>query len=601
MRALHILALLGSLGVAPRAVALIPSEVFAKAGAGVVVLEVLNEHGQLVAAQSATVVGPEQLVTACNGLEGAAGLQITAHSGSVPVVVTARDRERNLCLLAARGLKAGPLPFATSDLPTGTRVLAISNALTLGVGISEGMISGRRAFPVGSLIQFTAPISPGSEGGALLDEEGRLVAILDYHRRDGQNVNFASPVAWVMEVKARAHAAESHLKLFDRAMLLAKEQKWTDLQALAEDWSKMEADSADPWRFAITAAKALGDQDGEWRGWQEWRRIEPGSSEVAVGFGRVLLGRGLKQEALDLARQLTTGRAVDAASWLFLGQVQQAMGQFAEADQSYRRALDMDPWLIAGYQGLTGLAQARGDSKTAIAVWRRLSGLFGEATWARLGLVQAYLAAGDSRRAWSALTQVAMDDADAPLLWYWKGVVLARLGCSEQAISAYRTSLEKKFEHPDWAWGGIGHVQAEQRAYREAAEAFRFAVEANPDYDEWRYQLAVNLKDSAFGADAFAITTDLVTKHPEMAKYWRQHGFTLATLGRAMEAIPAMERSLQLEPKQGKLWAALVETYQQAGRREDARRAYETLRGIDAELARIAYRNVILPYDEVLP
>lgn len=599
MRSLHTLALLGILAIPLLAPAATPAEVFTRAGAGIVILEALNEKGQPLGIQSATVIGPGRLVTACSGLEEAASLQVTARSGKFPAAVTARDQERNLCLLTADGLKEAPLPVGTSAPPTGSRILAISNALALGIGISEGVISGTRAFSVGSLIQFTAPISPGSEGGALLDDEGRLLGIIDYRRRDGQNVNFASPAAWISEVDTRAQAAASHLRQFDRAVVLTKEQKWADLQVLSANWSNEEKNTPDPWRFVVTAARGLGDKEGELRGWQEWHRVDPGSSAVAVGLGRALFGLGKKQEALDLARQLTAGRSEDAVSWLFLGEMQQSMGELAAAEQSFRRAVEFDQWLIPAYQSLAVLAQARGDSRSAVAVWRRISGLFGDATWPKISLAQAYLAAGDPARAWGALAQVNTTDADSALVWYWKGVALVRLGCTEQAIAAYHTSLDKKFDYPDWAWGGIGYALAEQKAYREAAEAFRSAANANPSFEEWRYQLAVNLKDAHFGADALKITADLIAKQPEVAKNWRQHGFVLATMGRADEAIPAMERSLQLEPKQGKLWAALLETYQQVGRREDAKRAYQALRGIDAELAHAAYRGAILPYEEV--
>jgi serine protease Do len=43
-------------------------------------------------------------------------------------------------------------------------------------------------------IQTTAPISPGSSGGALFDRQGALVGITTSSVRDGQNLNFALPV-----------------------------------------------------------------------------------------------------------------------------------------------------------------------------------------------------------------------------------------------------------------------------------------------------------------------------------------------------------------------------------------------------------------------
>jgi Flp pilus assembly protein TadD len=136
------------------------------------------------------------------------------------------------------------------------------------------------------------------------------------------------------------------------------------------------------------------------------------------------------------------------------------------------------------------------------------------------------------------------------------------------------------------------------RRFPEAIAAYRSAVEAAPAVDEWRYQLAINLKDGGRADEALPITTGLVATKPEEAKNWRQHGFALAVLGRAAEAIPAMEKSLQIDSRQAKLWGALIESYQIAGRREDARRAYDQLRGIDGSMAETLYRSAILPYEE---
>lgn len=41
------------------------------------------------------------------------------------------------------------------------------------------------------MIQFTAPTSPGSSGGALLDRFGRLIGIVTAGFEGGQNLNLA--------------------------------------------------------------------------------------------------------------------------------------------------------------------------------------------------------------------------------------------------------------------------------------------------------------------------------------------------------------------------------------------------------------------------
>jgi tetratricopeptide (TPR) repeat protein len=561
-------------------------------------LDVLDAQGHRLGSYSATVIDSGRLVTMCNVLEAAATLRVDSASGSFDARVLARDRERNLCLIAAPGLAAAAISPATLAPPVGSRVFALSNALGLGVGISEGVIAGIRRLPAGDYVQFSAPISPGSEGGALVDSDGRLVGIIDYRQRDGQNVNFASMAAWIGEIEARAIASEARLKRFDRAMELAAKQQWSALRTMAANWSAEEPDAADAWRFVVAAARGGGDAETELQGWKALHRIDSSSVDAGVGLGRALMAGGKTREALDLARQLLAVRREDASCWLLLGQAQQASGEAKEAEQSYRRAVELDPWLIDAYRGIALLAQARGDSKTAIDIWRRLSGLYANQLGPQLGLAAAYVAAAKPVRAWSALGRVADSDADSAIVWYWKGVTLAGLGCPEQAVQSFRASLERKLANVDWAWAGIGFAQAEMRRFPEAIAAFRAAAEAAPANDEWRYQLAINLKDGGRASEALAITTRLVASKPDEAKNWRQHGFVLAVLGRATEAIPSMEKALQIESRQAKLWAALMETYQTAGRREDARRAYDQLRGLDGAMAETMYRSAILPYEE---
>jgi hypothetical protein len=63
--------------------------------------------------------------------------------------------------------------------------------------------SGRAAFRENhSFIQITAPISPGSSGSPVLDEDGKVIGVATLIEKEGQNLNFAIPVEKVSEVLA---------------------------------------------------------------------------------------------------------------------------------------------------------------------------------------------------------------------------------------------------------------------------------------------------------------------------------------------------------------------------------------------------------------
>jgi Flp pilus assembly protein TadD len=92
------------------------------------------------------------------------------------------------------------LQFVATDVPfltlgsslkavEGQRVLVIGNPEGLEGTVSDGIISAFRSGR--SMIQITAPISPGSSGSPVLDETGQVVGMATLVSKEGQNLNFA--------------------------------------------------------------------------------------------------------------------------------------------------------------------------------------------------------------------------------------------------------------------------------------------------------------------------------------------------------------------------------------------------------------------------
>lgn len=86
------------------------------------------------------------------------------------------DSERDVCQVQVQNL--GTPAVATGDtsrLVVGQNVYAVGAPLGLELTLSAGLVSSLRGSS-GRLaaIQTSAPISPGSSGGGLFDDEGRL-------------------------------------------------------------------------------------------------------------------------------------------------------------------------------------------------------------------------------------------------------------------------------------------------------------------------------------------------------------------------------------------------------------------------------------------
>ncbi len=98
----------------------------------------------------------------------------------------------DLALLRIEPVNRKSVPvYQGTGLVRGQKVVAIGSPLGLFNTVSDGIIAGFRDIDDVPMIQFTAPTSPGSSGGALLDLCGNLIGIVAGGFDEGQNLNIA--------------------------------------------------------------------------------------------------------------------------------------------------------------------------------------------------------------------------------------------------------------------------------------------------------------------------------------------------------------------------------------------------------------------------
>ena len=91
---------------------------------------------------------------------------------------------------------------SSSGAVEGQRVLVIGNPERLEGTVSDGIISAFRANR--TIIQITAPVSPGSSGSPVLDESGNVIGIAAHVFKEGQNLNFAISSEAIRDAIARS-------------------------------------------------------------------------------------------------------------------------------------------------------------------------------------------------------------------------------------------------------------------------------------------------------------------------------------------------------------------------------------------------------------
>jgi hypothetical protein len=178
-----------------------------------VFLVYLNDSsGTPSALGSAFLVAPRLLVT--NAHVADAGSPVLAVGPvRIPLKILRTDEKNDLALFSVDvDLTSRPLPLASVAVSPGEPVFAIGNPEGLEKTISQGIISGLRKRGDRDLLQVTSPISHGSSGGPILNAKGEVVGVAVGTLEDGQNLNFAVPVAYVraiLEQKADAATASN--------------------------------------------------------------------------------------------------------------------------------------------------------------------------------------------------------------------------------------------------------------------------------------------------------------------------------------------------------------------------------------------------------
>ena len=160
--------------------------------------------GQVAGVASGVIVRSDGVIlTANHVVKGMREVQVRLKSGEIydQVELIASDERRDVAALRIPATGLPVLPIGNSaNVASGATIFVVSNAVGLPWTASSGILSATRMADdvpgAGSgykILQFTAPLSPGSSGGVLVDSEARILGIVVGSLSVGQNVNFAVP------------------------------------------------------------------------------------------------------------------------------------------------------------------------------------------------------------------------------------------------------------------------------------------------------------------------------------------------------------------------------------------------------------------------
>ena len=172
-----------------------PQQIAEKALAATVFLDMQDSNGAPLNWGSGFFVGHNLIATNHHVIKAAARgtAKIVGQETKFSIEgITAKDETNDLALLKVTMQGVNPLPLGDSaTVRIGDTVYVAGSPGRWEGTFSNGIISGLREEPARKQLQMTAPISPGSSGGPVLNDKGKVIGV-SARAHEGQNLNFAS-------------------------------------------------------------------------------------------------------------------------------------------------------------------------------------------------------------------------------------------------------------------------------------------------------------------------------------------------------------------------------------------------------------------------
>ena len=435
--------------------ALTTEQIAKKALAATVYLEMKNSTGTTLGFGSGFFVKPNQIVTNFHVIEGAAqgtAKLVSKYTRYQIEGIIATDKDNDLAVLKVTADGITPLPLGDSDtVNIGAKVYVAGNPKGLEGTFSDGLISRRERYPKKRL-QMTAPISPGSSGGPVLNGAGEVIGIsVSVHRAlDAQNLNFAIPSNYLKALLGEARPAKP----------------------LSENSPSI---SAETYYLRGNAKYELGLYDTAIADYAAAIRLKPDYVDAYVNRGAAKAA--LKQYDAAIADYTAAIRFKPdyAVAYYNRGNAKAELGQYFPAISDYDMAIRFKPDYAVVYHNrgnakyhLKQYAAAISDYDTAIRLKPDYASAYNNRGSAKNALGQHFPAISD----YDMAIRLKPDDADA---YYNRGNAKYHLKQYAAAISDYDMAIRLKPDDAD-AYYNRGNAKALLDRTWEAKQDLRTAL-----------------------------------------------------------------------------------------------------------------------------
>ncbi len=472
------------------------------------------------------------VITNRHVLEGAYRAEIKIAGGRVFNVkkVVGEDEDGDLIRVSTDAPRnvVIPLTVSASFPEIAERVIVIGSPLGLERTVTDGIVSAiRKSLGVGGkVLQISAPISPGSSGGPVVNIKGEVIGVSTFLFEGGQNLNFAIPGERVTKLKPGkeksiasweaqreeewlASAAELNskgIRLFntedyEEALTYLKRAVKKNPEYYEAYWwigqcySKLarNQEAAEYFKRVVElkpdiaeAYFALGSVYGRLRRYQEaieafkeGIRIKPSEARAHLDLGIVYVMIGRRHEALEAFKETIRIKPDWVEAYCLLSRTYGMLGNYQEAIDAAKEAIRIKPGFAEAHR-LLGSAYGRFDRyEEAMQAFREallIKPDFAEVYGSR-GFT--YFKMGKYDRAIEDFNKAIDIRPNVPPGYNDRGFAYLELGKYESAMKDFQTSikLDKNYVDP---YIGLSIVYFRQKKIKEAKTCYQKAIEIEP-------------------------------------------------------------------------------------------------------------------------
>jgi tetratricopeptide (TPR) repeat protein len=366
------------------------------------------------------------LVTNFHVLDGAYSASIKTVDGSQFPVAAVLANNRLVDLIKVRvdlaGSRATPVVLDREKHVVADRVFVVGSPMGLEQTVSEGIISAVRETPAGGTVfQLTAPISRGSSGGPVLNQDGKVVGVVTFQIARGQNLNFAvstDALEMLTDEASQPSIAEWTIRNSKQGPALAA--------ALCSKGSRLtiQGEYEEALTYFKRAAEASPDDPDAW-----------------YGLGSCYVGLDRRDEAIAAYKRPIERDPDNEMAHFILAMYYKTIGQFDQVVPTLLEVIRIDPANLRAQFELGRAYGALDLTGEQIETFKEILDRQPDHIPTLLDLGATLGKIGRFDEAMALFTQAGGLEPDNELIYYNIGVTYNRMNRPEAAIRAYTLAI----------------------------------------------------------------------------------------------------------------------------------------------------------------